>query len=384
MHETDALREADRLMTICNACRYCAGLCAVFPAMERHRTFTAGDLNYLANVCHGCGACLYDCQYAPPHEFEVNVPRALARLRNDTYKSYAWPGALAGIFERNGLWISVIAAVSVTAFILGFIVVNSPGQVFAVHVGAGAFYQLMPHNAMSGILGAAFFYGVFALAMGFRAFWKDTNAVNAVAADPRSLWQAVKDAASLRYLDGGGVGCMNEDERPTDRRRLYHHLTFYGFMFCLAATTSGAFYHYALGRIAPHPWWDLPPMLGKIGGVGIVIGTVGLLAAKWRRDPTLVDESRTGMDVAFLVMLFLTAATGLALHALRSTPAMGTMLALHLGVVFAFFITMPYGKFVHGIYRFAALLRYAISSRKGFLPARGGAGADVGRKALAG
>ena len=39
---TDALREADRLMTICNACRYCEGLCAVFPAMEMRRTFAAG------------------------------------------------------------------------------------------------------------------------------------------------------------------------------------------------------------------------------------------------------------------------------------------------------------------------------------------------------
>jgi citrate/tricarballylate utilization protein len=52
---TDALREADRLMTICNACRYCEGLCAVFPAMEMRRTFAAGDLNYLANLCHQSG-----------------------------------------------------------------------------------------------------------------------------------------------------------------------------------------------------------------------------------------------------------------------------------------------------------------------------------------
>ena len=32
-------------MTICNACRYCEGLCAVFPAMEMRRTFAAGDLD---------------------------------------------------------------------------------------------------------------------------------------------------------------------------------------------------------------------------------------------------------------------------------------------------------------------------------------------------
>ena len=88
MLATDNLREADRLMTICNACRYCEGLCAVFPAMEMRRTFAAGDLNYLANLCHQCGACFPDCQYSPPHQFDVNVPAALAKLRNDTYAVY--------------------------------------------------------------------------------------------------------------------------------------------------------------------------------------------------------------------------------------------------------------------------------------------------------
>jgi citrate/tricarballylate utilization protein len=42
---------------------------------------------------------------------------------------------------------------------------------------------------------------------------------------------------------------------------------------------------------------------------------------------------------------------------------MGILLALHLGVVLALFLTMPYGKFVHGLYRFAALLRYARERR---------------------
>jgi citrate/tricarballylate utilization protein len=39
------------------------------------------------------------------------------------------------------------------------------------------------------------------------------------------------------------------------------------------------------------------------------------------------------------------------------------LLALHLGVVFALFITLPYGKFVHGLYRYAALVRYARERR---------------------
>ena len=78
-------------MTICNACRYCEGYCAVFPAMEKRRTFSEADLHYLANLCHNCGECYYACQYAPPHEFAVNVPQALAQIRVESYRQYARP-----------------------------------------------------------------------------------------------------------------------------------------------------------------------------------------------------------------------------------------------------------------------------------------------------
>ena len=115
-----SLAEADRLMTVCNSCRYCEGLCAVFPAMEMRRAFSDGDLNYLANLCHGCGACYVDCQFSPPHEFDVNVPRTLAQARAESYAAYAWPRAFAGLFARNGLAISIVAALSVAAFIFGF------------------------------------------------------------------------------------------------------------------------------------------------------------------------------------------------------------------------------------------------------------------------
>ena len=100
-------------------------------------------------------------------------------------------------------------------------------------------------------------------------------------------------------------------------------------------------------------------VLGTLGGIGLIVGPVMLLRAKFRRDPDVQDAARLGMDVGFLVMLFATSVTGLALLLLRDTGAMPTLLAVHLGVVFALFLTMPYGKFVHGIYRFAALVRYA-------------------------
>ena len=76
----EAEAEVARELQICNACRYCEGFCAVFPAMTRHLEFGKADINYLANLCHNCGACYHACQYAPPHEFAVNVPRAMAAV----------------------------------------------------------------------------------------------------------------------------------------------------------------------------------------------------------------------------------------------------------------------------------------------------------------
>jgi citrate/tricarballylate utilization protein len=358
-HQTAALAEADRLMTVCNSCRYCEGLCAVFPAMEARRSFLDGDLNYLANLCHSCGACYVDCQFAPPHEFDVNVPKVLAVVRAQSYRGYAWPRALAPLFARNGLAISLIAAVGIAAFIAGFVARHDPDILFGAHLGAGAFYRLMPHNAMVAIFGLAAAYAVLAIVVGARNFRRDIAEPGEPLRDSRALWQALRDAASLRYLDGGGAGCYGGDDQPVDRRRVYHHLTFYGFLLCFASTSVATLYHYLLRLEAPYPWYDLPVVLGTIGGIGLIVGPVGLLIAMWRRDPALQDETLFGMDAAFLAMLFLTSASGLLLLVLRATPAMGLLLALHLGAVFSLLITMPYGKFVHGIYRFIALVRYA-------------------------
>ena len=363
MHRTEALAEADRLMTVCNSCRYCEGLCAVFPAMEMRRSFADGDLTYLANLCHSCGACYVDCQFAPPHEFAVNVPLTLAQVRAESYAQYAWPRAFAGAFARNGLVIALVGAAAVTAFILGFVAANDPGALWVARSGPGAFYALMPHTAMAWLFGAAFLYAIVAMAMGLRAFWRDSGAPTGLATNPTALWRAVRDATSLRYLDGGGAGCFTAEDQPVDTRRRWHHATFYGFMLCLAATSVATLYHYGLGREAPFPWWDLPVVLGTLGGIGLTIGTSGLLWAKRRRNPELQDISRQAMESALSWNLLLVAVTGLLLLVLRATQLMEIMLALHLGVVLLLFVTMPYGKFVHGIYRFAALVRYAKERR---------------------
>ena len=160
------------------------------------------------------------------------------------------------------------------------------------------------------------------------------------------------------------IGCYKHDERPNDRRKFYHHLTFYGFLLCFASTCVATLYHYLLAREAPYPWWDLPVVLGTVGGIGLIFGPLGLLIAKLRRDPVMHGSSRAlGMDMAFIAMLFLTSLTGLAAAGPARNAGDGLLLALHLGVRVRAVHHHAYGKFVHGIYRFAALVRYAKERR---------------------
>ncbi len=257
MHAADRYAEAERLMEICNSCRYCEGLCAVFPAMELRRGFGVADVDYLANLCHGCGACYIDCQFAPPHEFDVNVPRTLAEVRAASYRAHAWPTFLRPMFDRNGLAIALVTAASIAAFILGFALWH---DLAALLLRDGRFYRLMPHETMVALFGAAFLYALVALGMGFRSFWREIGARSVSAGSVTTLSQASRDAATLRYLDGGGLGCY-EGEETSDSRRLFHHLTFYGFMLCLASTSTATIYHYLFDWPAPYGWLSLPKLL---------------------------------------------------------------------------------------------------------------------------
>src|ERR1700722_14537169 len=115
---TAAEGEVSRIMQICNACRYCEGFCAVFPAMTRRLEFGRADVHFLANLCHNCGACLHACQYAPPHEFAVNVPKAMAEVRQQTYIDYAWPAGFGALYKRNGLTLALALAGALALFLV--------------------------------------------------------------------------------------------------------------------------------------------------------------------------------------------------------------------------------------------------------------------------
>ncbi|HEX9661129.1 MAG TPA: tricarballylate utilization 4Fe-4S protein TcuB [Candidatus Binatia bacterium] len=364
MPALELLKDGARQMTICNACRYCEGYCAVFPAMEQRRIFTKADLIYLANLCFDCCDCYYACQYAPPHEFAINIPKVMAELRADTYREFAWPAILSGLFKRNGLAVSVITTAAVIV-ILGLVLAFKGWDILrGVHLGEGASYRVVPFVAMTVPPLVIMLYGLGIFIIGAVRFWRETQGKVSDVVDPSAFWRATKDAFGLAYMKGGGAGCNYPGERFSRSRLWFHHLVFYGFLLDFAATSIAAFYDHFLGWQAPYPYISWPVVLGTAGGVGLLIGTIGLLFLKRQSDRAPAVQSMRSMDVAFLWLLFLTSLTGMLLLALRETAAMGTLLAIHLGVVGGLFITAPYGKFAHVVYRYAALVRYAIEQRR--------------------
>ena len=343
----DLIAEGERLMVICNACRYCEGYCAVFPAMERRLDFTEADINYLANLCHNCSECYYACQYAPPHEFAVNVPKVFAEVRARSYRRYAWPKYIS----LSTPWAAAIG------FILAGLLAGTRSAESA------NFYGVISHEALVSTFAVIFAFILAVHVAGFLRFWAESGERLSALFHSNVVLKTLRDALSLKNLDSHGAGCTYPGEQHSQARRWFHHLTFYGFLFCTASTTVAALYHSA-GWQAPYAYMSVPVVLGTFGGIGLLVGPVGLYWLKQRRDTAIVDLKQDRGDVSFLSLLILTSVTGLLLLLMRETSLMGLLLRIHLGVVAGLCLTLPYGKYVHGIYRLAALARSALETAR--------------------
>ncbi len=361
MPSSDLINEAERQMTICNACRYCEGYCAVFPAMESRRTFNAEDLIYMANLCFECRACYYACQYAPPHDFKINIPEVLSELRVETYRDFTWGSLLTRLFQGNRGAVSLTVGFFVALIFGSVLLVQGSDVLFKANTASGAFYDVIPYYAMVVPAMLLSIYGAGALLIGGMRFWRSTGARLGELFDGKSFAKATRDAFGLEYMKGGDAGgCFYPDWRTSSARRWSHHLVFYGFLFAFASTCVAALYHNFLNRESPYGYTSWPVVLGVIGGVMIALGVVGLLWLKSKADSAPAYERMLAIDHVFLVMLLLTSLTGLLLLVMRQSAIMGTLLSVHLGVVAALYLTIPYGKFAHVVYRYAALIRYQI------------------------
>jgi len=345
--------EADRMLTVCNACRYCEGYCPVFKAITYRRVFDNPDLDYLANLCHQCGACYQACQYAPPHEFGIDVPKALSLLRAENYARYAWPQRAGKLFQNNPTWLSLITGLCMALLMY----LSNTSVSIDETTDSGNFYSIISHSVMVAFAGLTFACASIALVLGMRRYWRTITNKATLSFNLGALNKAIRASLNLTHLSKhNNVGCPGDGEEPSPWKRYSHQLTLWGFLLCFVSTCIATAYHYLLGIPAPYPYQSIPVLIGTLGGLMLLSGTSGFIYLKFnQRRARQMGQLQLQLDLTLTTSLWLIALSGLLLLALRETNAMPTLLLVHLGFVFGFFITMPYSKMVHGLFRMLSL-----------------------------
>lgn len=349
----DLFAEAERQLNVCNSCRYCAGYCPVWPALELRTTLTQGDITHLANLCHDCRDCFSACMYTAPHEFDLNPPKVFTHLREETYRRYVWPRKVPGWMSG---WRAVIGWFLLICVLLAALSYLTTGRVLSAGASPGSPYEIIPHVLIVAVAAAPSIWAIGVLALAILSYWRDIHGtvrdLGRLALWPKTLIQG----AQLRHMRGGGEEC-DYPELPSPLRRRFHLAVSYGFGLCMVSTTTAAGMQKFLGLLPPYPYLSVPVVTGTVGGVGMVVGCVGLMVLKRRSDPELGTQSMRRADYGFLWALLILSVTGLLTLLLRTSPLFGPILVAHLASVIVAFAITPYTKFVHWIYRLLAIYK---------------------------
>jgi citrate/tricarballylate utilization protein len=361
----DLFGEARRQLSVCNACRYCAGYCPVWPELELRTVLSDGDLGFLANLCHDCQDCFTACMYTAPHEFAINPPRVFAGLREDSYRRYAWPGRIPRWLAG---WRGTSAALVVAAAVCGALSYATAGRPLSAGPGhPGSPYQVLPYALMLILLGLPAVWCAGVLAVAAVRCWRDIHGPLADLARPRHWPAAIAQAVQLRHMRGtvsgadGGAGCDYPADAPSPARRRYHLILSCGFALCVASTVSAAVEQDLLGIAPPYPYLSAPVLTGTLGGIGMLAGGAGLLILKARSDPARGTSGMRRSDYLLILALLVLAATGLLTLAVRETALFGPVLTAHLAAIAVAFAVAPYTKFTHWVYRLLAIYKHTLT-----------------------
>lgn len=364
VRDRELVRDGERQMRICNACRYCEGYCAVWQALEFRREVKESDLLYLSHLCHDCKECIFACPFSSPHSFGVNPPKLFAQIRKASQENWnVWP-----VLRNIKFYIGFLAAFVLLVLIVLAQHAGDSGVLWTAQQGPGAFYKVSSLLLMTSFFTVLGLWMLLMWIAGAWRFWRSMPSVDG-STEVSDWMRALRDAFRLRYL-----GKETPESRIELSRRRLHHLVFYGFLLDLASTTLGAIYTHVLNQQAPYPVYHPVVILGILGGIGIVIGCAEFVMYHLGQErrirssdhpvlPYARDAAADRFAMTFTVSLGLVALTGFLVLFLRATVLMPIALMVHLALVASLFFTAPYTKFAHFVYRYLALVRFEQEKR---------------------
>jgi len=350
----DLFAEAERQLKVCNSCRYCAGYCPVWPALELRTAMTQGDITHLSNLCHDCRDCFTACMYTAPHEFDLNPPAIFTQVRERTYAHYVWPARVPGVLRGRGGLAAAFLAICALLVILS--VLTTGGAVFA-GPQTGSAYELIGHLLMVAIVTVPALWSVGVMLIALARYWKDTHGPLRDLLHGRAWAACLNQSARMTHQTGAEEGCAYQENEPSVNRRRAHHLVMYGFLLTFVSTTSAAIEENIFGLEPPYPYLSVPVITGTVGGIMATIGCLMLIRLKKRSDAFQTTPTMRRADYGLLWALLVLMISGLLVLLTRTTVAFGPILVVHLAAVIVAFGIMPYTKFVHWMYRMLAVYK---------------------------
>jgi citrate/tricarballylate utilization protein len=345
-------------LNICNACRYCENICPVFKAIELRRVFTENDIIYLSNLCHDCRGCYYACQYAPPHAFDINLPKTFGILRLETYKKYKNSNFSKKIIENPHLFSTVIFLISFLFYTISSIIYTGKVSLKGLFEQNISFYGILPENFLIITMLIPF---TISLAIYTKNLIDYCTYIEIKKGDFFKLSNHIRSLKSvilLEFLDGGRYGCNYPNEEYSFSRKIYHQFVLYGFTAMLIATAIAAFMGHILKIKPPYNFTSLPVIFGTVGGVLVLLGLIGIIYLRTKMDRIPYSENINSMDINFIIILLMAVLTGFLVLIFRSTIFMPILLIIHLSVVITFFIMLPFSKLQHAVFRYASIFKY--------------------------
>jgi quinone-modifying oxidoreductase subunit QmoC len=361
----------------CYQCATCSSVCELAPAdapFPRRQILWAqwglGD-RLMADpgpwLCHQCNDCSVRCPR------DVTPGDVMASIRAMAVRSLAFPsfmGRLVG--NARTTWpLLVIGPIVLWVLLLG---ATTGLQMHEAHhdlvpgpaMGQFFYDQLVPHYLIYAVnFTAVGLVGLVLIVSGLK-FWKMMGDQQ-----PRSgsfvgsLFGVVTDIALHRKFSdcAGGI----------PKRQWGHFLVMWGFIG--AAITSGFAVVFLYADTPPFSWFFALPFfedigypvpithwnkwLGNISALLLVVGGILLFVNRLKREDKLVGQT-TAFDRFFLWLVLAVIATGVFTEVFRFIgvdPMIGfAVYIVHLGVVLSLFLTLPYSKFAHIVYRTLAMV----------------------------
>jgi quinone-modifying oxidoreductase, subunit QmoC len=344
----EIIRRGGESVARCFQCATCSSVCdlstpaSVFP---RRQMLWAqwGLVDKLAAdpsiwLCHEGADCSTRCpRDARPSDVlksarslaieELGAPKFLARMVGNA--STTWP---------------VLLGVPVVFWAAYVYLVNG----FAVGPGALAYNHVVPNWMIDSVFVPAFLFAIVTALGGARRAWA---AWGAGASRQGTFLQGLSMVAADVLAHRRFSQC-----EVANTRKWSHTFLVWGFLAAFVTTASVATSEYAFGMEIPLAQTNPIKLLGNLAAVLLTLGVLGLIFKR------MGLEALTGhfkaFDGFFLWLVALVTFTGIASEIARYVLPVQVALSIyvvHLGMVLALFVTFPFSKFAHALYRTMAM-----------------------------